>query len=94
MVLNNLDRNIMVVTSTYVMQEGMPILYVSNDDDGEGGLVWQFHCDNGDYRMEKMLLVRLETVLNIDPGLFKICLDVGEEARREDVDSEWIISKQ
>lgn len=92
--LSSLDKTIMVVTSTYVMQEGMPVLYVSNDDDGENGSIWQFHCDNGDYHMEKMLLVRLDTLLDIDPKLSEIRLEIGEEARREDVDSPWIFTKQ
>lgn len=92
--LSTLDRNVMVVTSTYVVQEKMPVLYISNDDDEEGGSVWQFHCDNGDFSMEKMLLVRLNTILDIDPGLTKIGLAVGEEAKRENIHSKWIINKQ
>ncbi len=92
--LSNLDKDIMVVTSTYVMNEGMPILYMSHDDDEEGGSIWQFHCDNGDYDMEKMLLVKLGSILKLDTKLFKIELEIGQEARRTSDLSDWIISEQ
>lgn len=92
--LKDLDRNTMVVTSTYVMNDGLPILYVSNDFDEDGGSTWQFHCDNGDYNMEKMLLVRFENILKKDKGLLTIKLEIGEEAKRKSIKSDWIINKQ
>ena len=91
--LDNLDKDIMVVTSTYVVNENMPILYISNDDDEEGGSTWQFHCDNGDYDMGKMLLVKLDTILKIDNGLSNFQLNIGEEARRVSAMSDWIKNK-
>ncbi|WP_420322113.1 hypothetical protein [Flagellimonas sp.] len=92
--LKELDENITVVTSTYVVNEAMPILYVSNDNDDEGGSIWQFHCGNGDYDMKKMLLVKLGTVLKIDSGLVNLELGIGEEAKRESTSSNWIKTKQ
>ncbi len=59
----------MVVTSSFVTDQGMPILYVSHEDDEEGGSLWQFHCGNNDYSMEKMQLVRLGTILKLDASI-------------------------
>lgn len=92
--IKDLDKNTMVVTSTYVMYENLPILYVSNDYDEEGSSVWQFHCDNGDYNMGIMLLVSLGNILKMDNSLSTLKLEIGEEARRKSNKSDWIISKQ
>lgn len=92
--LNNLDKDVMVLTSTYIMNKGMPVLYMSHDDDEEGGSIWQFHCDNGDYDMGKMLLVKLGSILKLDTNLSKIELEIGQEARRTSVLSDWVISEQ
>jgi hypothetical protein len=81
----------MVVTSTYIVNDGMPILYVSNEDDEEEGVIWQFHCGNGDYNMERMLLVKLETILNLDSELINLDLKIGQEAFRENKKAFWKI---
>ena len=84
----------MVVTSTYVTNLKMPILDVSHAYDEDGHL-WQFHCGNDDYDMEKMQLVRLDTVLALDPGIAEVGdLPVGFCARRMDVDSPWVRSEE
>lgn len=75
-------------------KDKMEILYVSNDFDEEGGSILQLHCGNGDYDMSKMQLVRLETIFKIDNTLSSLCLEVGEEAVRESVSSEWTIKRQ
>jgi len=81
----------MVVTSSYVTKERLPILEVSHEDDEEGGSLWQFHCGNGDYSMEKMQLVRLDTVLALDPSVIEVSdLPLGFSARRSDQYSPWI----
>ena len=80
------------MTSTYVMNDKLPILYISNDDDEEGGSSLQFHCGNGDYSMDKMLLVKLGNILKLDPKLSKISLKIGQEAKRESINSSWIIT--
>ena len=92
--IKDLDKATMVLTSTYIMNNGLPILYISNDYDDEDDSIWQFHCDNGDYDMQKMLLVRLDTILNFDQTLSEISLEIGEEARRKDIKSKWTITKQ
>lgn len=92
--LKSLNKDLAVLTSTYVLNDGLPILYISNDDDDEGGSFWQFHCGNGDYSMEKMLLVSLETILNTNRELGEISLNIGEEATRSSEGQEWTIVKQ
>ena len=87
--ISSLPKNLAVISSTYVLQEGMPILYISHDDD-DGGSTWQFHCGNGDYSMEKMFLVSLNSILHLDSGLGLLDLEIGQEARRETITSEWI----
>lgn len=94
MKLKNVTLDEMVVTSSYVIEDKQPILYVSNDNDEEGGSTWQFHCDNGDFDMKKMLLVRLSTILEIDKGLSDLILNIGEEARRESNSSKWVVKQQ
>ena len=87
-------RNTMVVTSTFVTEQGMPILEVSHEDDEEGGCLWQFHCGNGDYSMSRMQLVRLDTILALDPTIEQLAeLKMGSTARRESLDSAWILGE-
>jgi hypothetical protein len=92
-----IDENETVVTSSYVTNDGMPILYVSHDEDDEsetGGL-WQFHCDNGDYSMEQMQLVSLKTILGLDPSVSSLAnLPIGYGARRSAVGGEWTIAEE
>jgi hypothetical protein len=87
-----ITHDTMVVTSIFVTKEGMPILEVSREHDGEGGCLWQFHCGNGDYSMDKMQLVRLDTILMIDPSVNQIAdLEIGKTAHRKTLQSPWIV---
>ena len=89
----NISSETMVVTSTYVTSKELPILEVSHEDDEEGGSLWQFHCGNGDYSMDKMQLVRLDTILAIDLSVKKIAsLQMGQIARRAKLGDTWDIS--
>jgi hypothetical protein len=82
---SSISDDTMVVTSTYITLDRLPILEVSHEDDEEGGSLWQFHCGNGDFSMESMQLVRFDTLLNIDPNLSWITnLKVGTTAKRKD----------
>lgn len=88
----DISGDTMVVTSTYVTHEKLPILEVSHEDDQEGGSLWQFHSGNGDYSMEKMQLVRLDTILDIDPSIVDISrLDMGQTTRRRALGEPWIL---
>ena len=82
----------MVVTSDYVTKQGMPILYVSRETDEEGAEFWQFHCGNEDYSMERMMLVRLSTILRIDETVSDVSdLPMNHFAKRENVSTPWSI---
>jgi len=84
-----------VVTSTYVINDNLPILYVSNEFDEEEGQIWQFHCGNNDYDMSKMLLVRLEDILIIDITIGEVSeLPVNFVAKRDCVGGDWVFSKE
>ena len=81
----------MVVTSSYVLEERMPILDVIHGEDEEGEL-WQFHCGNGDFSSQHLRLVRLETIMRRDPSLLEMAeLELGMRARRPEIGGEWSI---
>jgi len=89
----NISADTMVITSVDITRDGLPILEVSHEDDEEGGSLWQFHSGNGDYSMERMELVRLDTILGLDPALKDISeLAMGRTARRRAVGEPWLIS--
>jgi hypothetical protein len=86
-----------VITSSYVTQAGQPILYVSHDPDDESasGGAWQFHCGNGDYAMDRMQLVALDTILAIDPSVAEVAdMAVGYGARRTEPGAAWQIAAE
>jgi hypothetical protein len=84
----------MVVTTRYVTQDRMPVVYVSHEIGEESEVIWQFHSANEDYRPEVLQLVRLDTILAIDPGLASLGrLAVGFSARRKSAGERWIVSK-
>ena len=90
MSINTLPDDLMVVTSTFVMDDKMPILEVTHEDDEEGGSLWQFHCGNNDYDMSKMLLVSLDTIVSVDPLISQVFdLAKGGTAIRESSSSQW-----
>ncbi|MDB5386013.1 MAG: hypothetical protein JWM11_1659 [Planctomycetaceae bacterium] len=90
----NIPVDTMVVTSCYATSGELPIVEVSHQDNEDGGSLWQFHCDNGDYSMTKMQLVRLETILEIDPTVLEIAdLEMGATARRIALGLPWTIEK-
>jgi len=83
----------MVITSSYVTEDFHPILEVSHEDNEEGGSLWQFHSGNRDYSMERMRLVRLDTVLALDPTIIEIAdLPMGKTARRSAHGVPWTIA--
>jgi len=79
-----------VFTSTYVTRDGMAILYVVHGFDEEDGEDWEFHCGNGDYSTGKLQLVRLDTILRLDPSIVEVAdLPIGFTARRAAVGAPW-----
>ncbi|MFZ6758630.1 hypothetical protein ACO0K9_15610 [Undibacterium sp. Ji50W] len=91
----DISYDTVVITSTYVTAEKMPLLYISHDFDEEEGDVWQFHCGNGDYTANRMQLVRLETIINLDPTVIDVAdLPVGYGAKRLSIDQPWIYAQE
>jgi hypothetical protein len=70
-------------------------LVVWRDQGEDGDDVWQFHCGNGDYDAQRLLLVRLEEILDIDPTVAGVAhLAVGQAARRVAVGEPWTITTE
>jgi len=89
----NIPADTMVVTSKYVTENRLPILEVSHEDDEEGATIWQFHCGNGDFSMQQMQLVRLDTILAIDPSVLDLAnLGLGFLAKRSEKGAPWELS--
>ena len=87
--------NASVVTTSYVTQRHMPVLYVSHELDEEGDLTWQFHCGNGDFSAAVLQLVRLDEILRLDASLTELAeLQIGYCARRSAVGARWITQKE
>lgn len=83
-----------VVTTSYIIEKGLPILYISHEFDEEEGVIWQFHAGNDDFSASVMRLVCLEEVLAKDPKISKIAdLPVGSFATRKAFNAEWIIQR-
>ena len=89
----NITDDTMVVTSLDVTKNGLPVLEVSHEHDEEGGSLWQFHSGNGEYAMNRIQLVRLSTILEIDPSLSEVSdLPMGCTARRRSLGEPWIFN--
>lgn len=87
--------NSAVVTTSYVTQEGLPILYVSHTADAEAGVVWLFHCGNGDSSARVLQLVGLGEILKLAPELTALAdLPCGWHARRDSAQGEWVVEKE
>lgn len=89
----DVPADFMVVTTTYVTQDALPILQVIREQDEEDGSdVWQFHCGNGDYDPGVLQLVRLDTILKLAPELRELAqLPVGAIATRAAAGAPWEI---
>ena len=91
----DISPDTVVVTTTYVTCEGQPILYVTHEHDEEEGVIWQFHCGNGDYSSAVVQLVRLDEIFDIDGTIAELVgLPVGFCAKRSSVKDKWVIEKE
>jgi len=81
-----------VVTSSRITTGASPILFVAHQRD-EKGVIWQF-LDGHDFVMAEMQLVRLDTILKLDPGIVSVSnTPVGSISRRESPTAPWVISE-
>jgi hypothetical protein len=80
------QENIAAMTVRQIIQGSQPILLVSHDaDDG----TWQF-LPGGPVRMADGVLVRLQTLLRLDPSISELAdLPLGWTAERSAVGQPW-----
>lgn len=79
--------NTAVFTCYHVLEENMPILYVSHDEDG----FWQFLCGMNHTESDARI-VSLYEIYQIDNSVKEISsLDCNKIAERKDKNSKWII---
>jgi len=87
--------DVVVVTSTYVVNDRLPILYVSHEFDEVERVIWQFHAGNNDYDMNKMLLVSLNSILEMDASINELSsLPLNSVARRKSIGDSWTFSEE
>ena len=81
------SKNVAVFTTTHVVKDKQPILYVFHDaDDGS----WQFHYAGNKTEKDSMI-VTLEEILTIDPSIADLAdMPSGQMAYRKSKDSPWI----
>jgi hypothetical protein len=91
----DISPDTVVVTTTYVTRERNPILYVTHERDEEEGVIWQFHCGNGDYSSDVVQLVRLDEILELDGSIAELAgLPLGFCAKRSSARDRWVIEKE
>lgn len=79
-------ENTVVFTTRQVVAEGVPILYVSHDED-DGA--WQFH-QGSDVDIEDARIMSLEMIVALDDTLNQLFdLPLGWIATRESIDDPW-----
>lgn len=79
-------ENTAVFTTRQVVNQGMPILYVSHDED-DGA--WQFH-HGGNVNIEDAMIVSLEMMISLDNTLNELFdLPLGWIATRKSINDYW-----
>jgi hypothetical protein len=75
-----------VYTTRFVLEEGLPILLVSHDPDGE----WEFLCTTTD-DLKDAREVSLAFVVNMDPRVAEVAdLPVAWRAFRDSPEAPWL----
>jgi hypothetical protein len=84
------DKSTVAVTSQAIVRREATILYVSHERDEDGDIVWQFHQDPNNFDFGTAKLVRLDTMLSVDPSLSILGdLPIGWQATRENLQQNW-----
>jgi hypothetical protein len=80
-------KNVAVFTTTQVVHDGRPVLYVSHDlDDG----AWQFHTGADHVSVKDAMVVALSKMVEIDPSLIELHdLPLGWSAVRSEESAAW-----
>lgn len=83
----NDSPNTAVFTCAHVLEENMPILYVSHNEDG----FWQFLCGMNHTESDASI-VSLYEIYQTDNSIKDILsLDCNKTAERKDKNSKWIV---
>lgn len=79
-------KNTAVITTRQIVNEGIPILYVSHDED-DG--YWQFHYGDN-VNIEDAMIVSLQELVNLDDTLNQLFdLPLGWIAIRKSTKDTW-----
>ena len=79
-------ENTAVFTTRKIVNEGMPILYVSHDEDDDA---WQFHHDSN-VNIEDAMIISLEMMISLDNTLNQLVdLPLGWIATRKSIYDSW-----
>lgn len=83
--------NVVVFTTASVLEGSHPILHVTHDsDDGS----WQFHTGNGRPSIDEARIVCLQQIVELDSSITELAsLPVGWQAKREQIDRPWRLSR-
>jgi hypothetical protein len=85
------DPGVLAVTTKQVTGGTHPILYASRELDEDGEVTWQFLCLTVAFDMVDAQLVRLDTLLRLDPTLGELAdLPVGSSATRDRAGASWV----
>ena len=86
--MNNIDLNIYVFTTKYVIKDKSPIVRVLHDEDGD----WQFLGNEGNLQESDAMVVSLGEIIQFDETLSEIInLPIGRQAMRNDKGTQWYI---
>src|SRR5579883_1930230 len=81
----NAPRNLGVITTKSIVQDGKAILSAFHDEEGD----WQF-LDGGATRAEDVLIVSLARIVTLDPSLLQLAgLPPGWQAWRATPTTPW-----
>jgi hypothetical protein len=86
--MNEINYDIYIFTTKYVMKNGSPIVRVLHDEDGD----WQFLGNEGNLQETDAMVVSLEEIIEFDTTLSEIIdLPIGKQALRNNIGEPWYI---
>ncbi|MGB0431597.1 MAG: hypothetical protein ACPGLV_14075 [Bacteroidia bacterium] len=83
----NDDENKAVFTCNHVLDEGIPVLHVSHDSDGD----WQFLCGHNNHNVEDSRVISLLQAVKLDKTLNDLHeMPKGIGADRTEIGGAWV----
>jgi hypothetical protein len=91
MKLKEEQKNKSVLTTSYVLTNGSPVIFVLYDEDGD----WQLFGEEDVTDDEDAYLVSVDEILEMEPALRKLPdLQPGQAATREKDSTRWFIVEE